>query len=250
MDITYHDLADDRYDKIVQEYIEYVDKGIPQSDTPKKNVLIIGAGISGLVAGSMLKQAGHQIQIIEASKRVGGRIKTFRDEFSGSLYAEAGAMRLPDRHLTKLVLDRTKVGNRLTELMAIRRVLSRLTDGRLSSANRRGTELQPTVVEHVECHFVTFANFTEQVVRRDVYILKEYRCGRGPMQSHLVFFLTARDAIERPFDNKSREVLTVDFGKDDIEVGKPTVRDPHLLAGQGEATVVLPNGTGFRAERV
>jgi len=98
MDITYHDLADDRYDKIIQEYIEYVDKGIPQSNMAKKNVLIIGAGISGLVAGSMLKQAGHQIQIIEASKRVGGRIKTFRDEFSGSHYAEAGAMRLPDHH--------------------------------------------------------------------------------------------------------------------------------------------------------
>ena len=98
MDITYHDLKDDRFDAIIREYITYVDEGIPKTDAPRKEVLIVGAGIAGLVAGSLLKQEGHKVRIIEASHRVGGRIKTFRDEFTGNLYAEAGAMRLPDHH--------------------------------------------------------------------------------------------------------------------------------------------------------
>jgi monoamine oxidase len=93
-----HDLEDDQYDKVVQEYIGYVDDGIAATSTPK-DILIIGAGIAGLVAGTLLKNAGHNIRILEASDRVGGRVKTFREEFTGDLYAEAGAMRMPGHHL-------------------------------------------------------------------------------------------------------------------------------------------------------
>lgn len=38
--------------------------------------IIIGAGLSGLTAAYYLHKAGHQYQIIEASDRVGGRVKT------------------------------------------------------------------------------------------------------------------------------------------------------------------------------
>ena len=48
------------------------------SDPPqeKKKVIVIGAGIAGLAAAVSLKNAGHQVTIIEASGRYGGRIKT------------------------------------------------------------------------------------------------------------------------------------------------------------------------------
>ncbi|KAL3831345.1 hypothetical protein ACJMK2_023104 [Sinanodonta woodiana] len=52
-----------------------------------KHVLIIGAGMSGLVAAYELEQVGHQTTIIELSGRVGGRVKTIHD-FSGGLHAE------------------------------------------------------------------------------------------------------------------------------------------------------------------
>ena len=42
----------------------------------KKDILVIGAGIAGLAAAKTLKNAGHNITILEASDRYGGRIQT------------------------------------------------------------------------------------------------------------------------------------------------------------------------------
>jgi len=99
MDSCFQNLKDDRYNKMVSEYLEYVDPGLPETDAPAKDVVIIGAGCAGLAAGLLLKERGHRVRIFEASQRVGGRVKTFRDEFTGDLYGEAGAMRLPSHHL-------------------------------------------------------------------------------------------------------------------------------------------------------
>lgn len=52
------------------------------SEAPKK-IVIIGAGLAGLVAAQHLEKAGHQPLILEASERVGGRVKT--DEKEGFL---------------------------------------------------------------------------------------------------------------------------------------------------------------------
>ena len=64
---------------------------------PKK-ILIIGAGMAGLSAGYELSQAGHDVTILEARVRPGGRVHTLREPFSDGLYAEAGAARIPDNH--------------------------------------------------------------------------------------------------------------------------------------------------------
>lgn len=45
-----------------------------------RDVIIIGAGMSGLVAGYELTQVGHRVQILELQHRVGGRVKTISDE--------------------------------------------------------------------------------------------------------------------------------------------------------------------------
>lgn len=63
-----------------------------------KRVLILGAGMAGLVAGYELTQLGHDVTIIEARMRPGGRAHTLREPFSDGLYAEAGAARIPDDH--------------------------------------------------------------------------------------------------------------------------------------------------------
>ena len=95
-----------------------IDGGLPNATRPRK-VLIVGAGIAGLTAGLLLKQAGHQVTIIEANaNRIGGRIKTFRTDqvnrpevpapfTDPRLYAEAGAMRIPSTHpLTLAFIDK------------------------------------------------------------------------------------------------------------------------------------------------
>ena len=67
-------------------------------DSKPKQVIIVGAGMAGLVAGYELKRAGHNPIILEAQQRVGGRIYTLRDPFTEGLYAEVGAMRIPRAH--------------------------------------------------------------------------------------------------------------------------------------------------------
>ena len=79
-------------------------------------VLVLGAGIAGLVAAYELRKAGYQVQLIEARERVGGRNWTIRDgtriehndgttqvaEFEPGHYFNAGPARLPSHHQTIL----------------------------------------------------------------------------------------------------------------------------------------------------
>ncbi len=78
-----------------------VEKGLKKSQKPKK-VIVVGAGMSGLVAASLLKQAGHETTVIEARERVGGRVHTMRHSFMYNQYVEAGAMRIPNTHYLTL----------------------------------------------------------------------------------------------------------------------------------------------------
>lgn len=65
--------------------------------TPKK-VLVLGAGVAGLAAAYELAEAGHDVTVLEARGRAGGRVETMRAQFSDGLYAEAGAMNVYDTH--------------------------------------------------------------------------------------------------------------------------------------------------------
>lgn len=56
-----------------------------------KKVLVLGAGLAGLAAAWELKKAGHEVTVLEARNRPGGRVSTLRKPFSEGLYAEEGA---------------------------------------------------------------------------------------------------------------------------------------------------------------
>jgi monoamine oxidase len=65
---------------------------------PVKRVVIIGAGLAGMSAAYELIQAGHNVTVLEARMRAGGRVQTLREPFSDGMYAEAGAMYVADNH--------------------------------------------------------------------------------------------------------------------------------------------------------
>ena len=67
------------------------------AQSPQK-VIVAGAGMAGLVAAYELDRAGHDVTILEAQLRPGGRVLTLRAPFSDGHYAEAGATRIPNTH--------------------------------------------------------------------------------------------------------------------------------------------------------
>ena len=80
-----------------REDLETADEGLEPRHQAPKRVVVIGAGIAGLVAAFELARQGHEPIVLEAQNRVGGRIYTLRS-FAPGLYAEAGAMRIPRAH--------------------------------------------------------------------------------------------------------------------------------------------------------
>jgi monoamine oxidase len=54
--------------------------------------------MAGLVAGYELSKLGHDVTLLEARTRPGGRVHTLREPFADGLNAEAGAARVSDHH--------------------------------------------------------------------------------------------------------------------------------------------------------
>ena len=92
-----------------QDMVALIKNGLTPTPHPKR-VIVIGAGMAGLTAAYELQRAGHDVIVLEAQQRVGGRVYTMREPFTHGLYAEVGAMRLPrTHHLTMAYIDKFKI---------------------------------------------------------------------------------------------------------------------------------------------
>jgi monoamine oxidase len=86
-----------------------------------KRITILGAGVAGLVAAYELERLGHQVEILEGSSRIGGRIFTHRfDSGENASYAELGAMRIPSEHKHVLhYIDKMGLSDKLCKFMTV-----------------------------------------------------------------------------------------------------------------------------------
>ncbi|GAA1296476.1 NAD(P)/FAD-dependent oxidoreductase [Saccharothrix xinjiangensis] len=92
------------------EVLDLLREGLPESSAPKRRIVVVGAGMAGLTAGLLLRDAGHEVTILEGQNRLGGRILTHRG-FAGDMYGEFGAMRFPEQHplVQHLIKERFKL---------------------------------------------------------------------------------------------------------------------------------------------
>ncbi len=90
--------APDEAPPVGRDVLSIAREGLSPRSGKRKKVLVIGAGMAGLVAAYELKRQGHEPLVLEAQSRVGGRIYTLRAPFAPGLYAEAGGMRIPRAH--------------------------------------------------------------------------------------------------------------------------------------------------------
>jgi uncharacterized protein with NAD-binding domain and iron-sulfur cluster len=49
-------------------------------------VIVVGAGLAGLAAAYELTLRGHDVTVLEAQSRPGGRVHTLREPFADGLY--------------------------------------------------------------------------------------------------------------------------------------------------------------------
>lgn len=63
-----------------------------------RRVLVLGAGMAGLAAAWELEEAGHEVTVLEARTRPGGRVHTLRAPFADGVHAEAGAAAFADTY--------------------------------------------------------------------------------------------------------------------------------------------------------
>ena len=69
----------------VERDLATIRDGLPPRDGKRHRVIVLGAGMAGLVAASELVRAGHDPVILEARQRVGGRVFTMREPFAPGL---------------------------------------------------------------------------------------------------------------------------------------------------------------------
>ena len=76
---------------VVTSLFSLSSQSIFSSSTDDNRIIVVGAGLAGLSCAYELEKAGYNIVLVEARSRPGGRVSTYRNQFSDNLYSEMGA---------------------------------------------------------------------------------------------------------------------------------------------------------------
>ena len=76
---------------VVTSLFSLSSQSIFSSSTDDNRIIVVGAGLAGLSCAYELEKSGYNIVLVEARSRPGGRVSTYRNQFSDNLYSEMGA---------------------------------------------------------------------------------------------------------------------------------------------------------------
>jgi phytoene desaturase len=108
------------------------------------DIVIIGSGLGGLTAASLLSRKGFKILIVESRSRIGGRFSTF--EYKG-FKLPTGAILIPDGWVVKLLED---MGIRTDNLRPITRVYYRIDGKRYEIPPEIGVPKALDIIDKLE----------------------------------------------------------------------------------------------------
>lgn len=102
----------------IEDQLQALDKAIDEGS--RKNVVIIGAGVAGLAAALELQKRGCDVSILEATGRVGGRVRSWYPDGPDGPVHEFGAMRIPCKHdFTRHYIEEVGLTEKLREFVTI-----------------------------------------------------------------------------------------------------------------------------------
>lgn len=133
---------------------------LPHSSGNGRSVLVLGAGIAGLVSAYELKRAGYRVTVLEARERIGGRSWTIRGgdrivqngredqlaKFSPGLYFNAGPARIPSTHRVILGYAR-RLGVQLETFVNVNRNAGWDFGGKVYPERRRVEDMRGQISE-------------------------------------------------------------------------------------------------------
>jgi monoamine oxidase len=185
-------------------------------DPKGASVLILGAGLAGMVAALELRKAGYRVQVLEYANRAGGRCWTLRGgdtytelggetqhcAFAGGLYLNPGPWRIPYHH--HALLDYCRRLN-----VALEPFIQVNTNAYLHARNAYGGK--PQRYRHVQADFngyvaellakaVSQRKLDEMVTREDQEILLEALRSLGGLEDDYSYRSGTRSSNRRGFD--------------------------------------------------
>src|SRR5262249_37735443 len=137
-----------------------------------------------------------------------------------------------DRHISQHFANETKLSQILTKCFTLFGVTDCIHQRGSRTAHAACPQLVAADVEDIECDDVSLANFTQNVLHRNLAVIQDQRTGRGPSDPQLLLLRTYREPGERSFYDERCELLAVDFREYDKNIGERGICDPHLFAIQ------------------
>lgn len=146
-------------------------------------------------------------------------------------------------HVGDLALDQLELTDALVELSAGVDILEGGVQGGLHQTERPTGEDETLIVQARHEDIDTLANVTEDVLGRDLAVLKDQLASVGSTHTELVELLAAAETLHALLDNEGGDALgaglEVGLGVDDQGISVGAVGDPHLGSVEDVAVALL-----------